>query len=131
MTNEQKRMVSELMGKGYGYKKIASLMGLSDNTVKSFCHRKKQDTAVTGGKHYCPNCGVEVRQNSGRKEKRFCSDKCRSAWWNSHQSQLGRKKVREFICCTCGKFFTGYGKADRKYCSHKCYIKDRFGGTNA
>lgn len=26
----------------------------------------------------------------------------------------------------CGKAFVAYGNKDRKYCSHDCYIRDRF-----
>ena len=29
-------------------------------------------------------------------------------------------------CKQCGKQFTMYGKRNRKYCSHKCYIYHRF-----
>ena len=31
-------------------------------------------------------------------------------------------------CARCGKPFTAYGNAGRKYCSHSCYIADRFKG---
>jgi len=76
----------------------------------------------------CPCCGAEVRQNPGRKVKRFCSDKCRNAWWNSRLEQVDRKAHYKFVCACCKKPFTAYGNAGRKYCSHECYIKDRFGG---
>ena len=33
-----------------------------------------------------------------------------------------------FICRGCGKKFTSYSNKSRKYCSHECYIKHRFGG---
>ncbi|RXM53885.1 RNA polymerase subunit sigma-70, partial [Clostridium tetani] len=26
----------------------------------------------------------------------------------------------------CGKEFSAYGNKNRKYCSHNCYIRDRF-----
>lgn len=32
------------------------------------------------------------------------------------------------VCPVCKKPFTVYGNANRKYCSHECYIEDRFGG---
>ena len=32
-------------------------------------------------------------------------------------------------CPACGKTFSAYGKRNRKYCSHECYIIDRFGGV--
>lgn len=34
----------------------------------------------------------------------------------------------ECICEYCGKTFLSYGNKNRKYCSHSCYINDRFGG---
>ena len=39
MTEEQKEQIKDLRGKGEGYKKIAQYIGLSENTVKSFCRR--------------------------------------------------------------------------------------------
>jgi endogenous inhibitor of DNA gyrase (YacG/DUF329 family) len=69
-----------------------------------------------------------VAQNSGRKEKKFCSDKCRMTWWNRHLDKVKRKAVYEYICPHCGKPFTVYGNSHRKYCSHECYVADRFGG---
>jgi hypothetical protein len=65
---------------------------------------------------------------AGRRKK-FCSDECRVKWWNAHQNQVSRKAVYEFTCAYCGKSFTVYGNNHRKYCSHDCYIKDRFGDT--
>ena len=39
--------------------------------------------------------------------------------------------VYTFICPECGKEFTAYGNAKRKYCSHVCYIAARFKGGDA
>lgn len=69
-----------------------------------------------------------VPQTAGRKEKKFCSDRCRMKWWNSHLDQVQRKANYDFVCPVCKKPFTVYGNANRKYCSHECYIEDRFGG---
>jgi hypothetical protein len=33
-----------------------------------------------------------------------------------------------FTCAGCGVEFAAYGNASRKFCSHECYIKSRFGG---
>lgn len=38
-----------------------------------------------------------------------------------------RKAVYAYTCAHCGKPFTAYGNKERKYCSHNCYISDRFG----
>ena len=71
---------------------------------------------------------MPVKQNPGRKKKRFCSDSCRMKWWNSHMDKVKRKAIYEFTCLHCGRTFTAYGNSGRKYCSHDCYIEERFGG---
>lgn len=136
MTDRQEERIREMKAGGYGYMRIAQELGLSENTVKSFCRRKGISRAATGtavpplegDKGTCPCCGKEVRQNPGRKAKRFCSDKCRNAWWNSHLDQVERKANYEFVCACCKKPFMAYGNAGRKYCCHACYVADRFGG---
>lgn len=41
MTEGQKTQIANLRGEGYGYVRIAQALGISENTVKSFCRRKK------------------------------------------------------------------------------------------
>ena len=65
-----------------------------------------------------------ISDNTVRK---FCSDACRTAWWNSHPDCVDRKAVYAYTCAHCGKPFTAYGNKERKYCSRNCYISDRFG----
>lgn len=73
-----------LQGKSAGV--IADALGLSVNTVKSYL-RRHPDMGCT---HFCPQCGKPVMQAEGRKEKKFCSDQCRSRWWNSHPSEINK-----------------------------------------
>jgi endogenous inhibitor of DNA gyrase (YacG/DUF329 family) len=127
MTNEQRLLVTSLRRDGKGYGTIAKEVGLSINTVKSFCQRQKANEVQTETESVCLNCGRELVQTPGRKAKKFCCDECRTAWWNSHLDLVQRKAVYEYTCPTCGKKFSVYGDAKRKYCSHGCYIKDRFG----
>lgn len=137
MTEGQKTQIANLRGEGYGYVRIAQALGISENTVKSFCRRKKltgkaasqtMSAMTKDGNYFCLCCGKEVAQTPGRKEKKFCSDRCRNKWWNSHLDRVKRKANYEFICPQCRKPFTAYGNAKRKYCSHECYIAHRFGG---
>ena len=131
MTDEQRIKISELRSKGYGYKKIAQLTGESENTVKSYCKRLKQVEEAKQqivGERICLCCGQPVQQMAKRKEKKFCSDSCRMRWWNSHLDRVNRKANRDVVCQCCGKTFTAYGSAERKYCGRDCYIKGRFGG---
>ena len=143
MTNEQKTVVESLRSQGLGYKRIAAQTGISVNTVKSYLRKygpmaleqsaptiipePVADTAADC-QFLCRYCGKPVAQNPGRKEKKFCSDSCRTLWWNSHLDQVKRKAIYHFTCPTCGRDFTAYGNAHRKYCCHSCYIEDRFGG---
>ena len=134
MTEQQKTQTIRLRGEGFGYARIAAMLGISDNTVKSFCRR----SGLTGNtgfehkdaekEHFCQQCGLPVRQNPGRKEKKFCCDRCRNLYWNSHLDQVKRKAIYSYECACCHKPFTAYGNANRKYCSHECYVMDRFGG---
>ena len=114
MTNEQKKQIIELRQAGYGYATIADSLGLTKNQVSAFCR----------------NCGKQLTQTPGRKPVKFCSDVCRTKWWNSHLDKVNRKAFYTFTCAHCGKPFTAYGNDHRKYCSHECYIADRFGGDH-
>lgn len=135
MTDKEKEQIFKLRISGYGYTKISRMTGVSVNTIKSYCRRHCQENLVPTApvdvrkeKHVCLNCGKEIIQNLGRKEKKFCSDHCRNHWWNDHLDLVKRKANYEYVCLNCKKKFVAYGNANRKYCSHECYIEDRFGG---
>ena len=96
MTDEQKEQIIVLRQRGMGYIRVAQALGLSENTVKSFCRRNKLTGEVKQGKlaeHFCCYCGIPVTQNPHRKEKKFCSDKCRMKWWNVHADKLNKKTI--------------------------------------
>ena len=121
MTDEQKLMIETYRRKGVGYKQIAKELEMSPNSVKSYCRRNKlgnEDLKKDDGEFSCEQCGKIIQQIKGRKRKCFCSDKCRNQWWNSHLDQVNRKAVYEYECPVCGKAFSVYGNAKRKYCSH-------------
>lgn len=135
ITKEQKERIRDLRSQGLGYTKVARLVGISENTIKSYCRRNgiSRENPVAEQRierpHFCKYCGRVVDQAPGRKEKKFCSDKCRMAWWNNNLNLVNRKAVYQFVCPGCGKEFSVYGNKNRKYCSHECYIRDRFGGV--
>lgn len=133
MTDTQRTDIAKYRKEGYGYKKIGRLTGISENTVKTYCKRNglgstaaSVQVADDGTTFKC--CGNPIVQMTGRKPRKFCSDRCRNRWWNAHLDLVNRKANYEFVCPTCGRPFTAYGNAHRKYCSHSCYIEDRFGG---
>ena len=94
MTDEQRQKIINLRASGIGYKNISKLLDLSENTVKSFCQRRKLGGVVVKSNAevtVCKCCEKPVQQNPGRKQKKFCSDQCRMKWWNSHLDQVQRK----------------------------------------
>ena len=133
MTNELKEQVRQLREKNVGYLSIANALDVSVDAVRGYCRRSgltgqrstatKSDAAVG----CCLQCGKPVVQRPGIKQIKFCSGTCRQAWWNSHPEKVNRKAVYSFTCACCGKPFSAYGNAHRKYCSHSCYIEGRYG----
>lgn len=126
MTDLQKEKIKSLRLQGISYVKIGEMLGISDNTVRSFCRRNGLGDAAKNTVA-CKQCGKLIKIIPKQKPRKFCSDTCRAVWWNSHQESVDRKAVYECICVHCGKPFTAYGNSGRKYCSHQCYISDRFG----
>lgn len=62
MTNEQKSTIMRLRSEGCKYAAIAEVVGLSINTVKSYCRRQSINAAVAAppdenGVPLCKQCG--------------------------------------------------------------------------
>ena len=128
MTTMDKEKVQRLRGEGLGYKAIASKLSLSVDTVKSFCRRAGLDGVVlhtTGD--VCCQCGKPLEQKIRSGAKRFCSSQCRSAWWNSHDYLHKQKDENKRTCAHCGCDFFSFQSKQRKFCTHSCYVKSRFG----
>ena len=126
MTNEQKRTIAELRSKGATYAKIGEALGISKDTVKSYCRRNNlsapQDTPASDtAPSVCRECGAPLVQTEKQKTRIFCSRECRENWWHSHPEQIKKRAVYDFRCAGCGKPFSAYGNSHRKYCSHDCY----------
>lgn len=133
MTHEQKRTIAELRSKGATYAKIGEALGISKDTVKSYCRRNNlsapQDTPASDtAPSVCQECGAPLVQTEKQKTRIFCSRECRENWWHSHPEQIKKRAVYDFRCAGCGKPFSAYGNSHRKYCSHDCYITARFKG---
>lgn len=134
MTENQKKQILQCRQLGFSYAEISRKMGISVNSIKTYCKRhglggiRANSNMLSQIITTCEYCDMSVKQNPKRKQKRFCSDKCRNRWWNAHMSQVKKKANYNCICRKCGKPFISYGNKKCKYCSHTCYISDRFGG---
>ena len=110
------------------YRQIGEKLGLSPDTVKTFCRRNGAQAGKTAqsAECRCRNCGAPVHPLPGRRERLFCSPACRTAYWRKHNLLGGMPRY----CAGCGALLTG-GSASRKYCGHACYISHRFGSSAA
>ncbi|MDL2319488.1 RNA polymerase subunit sigma-70 [Eubacteriales bacterium OttesenSCG-928-A19] len=146
LTDAQKQNIQMLRGQGFPFSRIAQEVGLSVNTVKSFCRRagepvgsvseaseikenKEKSTEIKDSKQRlcCKCCGKSLQHLPKAKPKQFCNDACRAKWWNTHRAEMHRQAMVPATCASCGAMFMRYAKTGRKYCSHACYVQDRFG----
>ena len=141
MTALQKERITEMRSHGDSYGKIASTLGISEGTVKSFCRRNSisgnapakalERETLPEGHTYCKHCGKDIINLPKKKRRKFCTKECCAAWWTAHPEKLNRKANYDFACAYCGTSFTAYGSKSRKYCSHACYVTSRFGKGKA
>ena len=129
MNTMQKEAIQQMRKEGQSYTKIAEFLGVSENTVKSYCRRNHlggiaKHISESNGTN-CRQCGAPLKQIAGKRQKQYCSDQCRMAWWNSHPELKNRKINRKFSCQICGQEFDGYGNRERRFCSRACYGRSK------
>lgn len=120
MTSQEKSKIMELSENGLGYSKIATMLGLPVNTVKSYIRRRRN---VKNG--VCLLCGAKLKITPGVKQRRFCSDTCRMQWWNAHRLEGNKKAFYTAVCAYCGREFQAFSTSNRKYCSRGCFADAR------
>ena len=132
VTQQQKEQILKLRTSGASFGKIASALGVSINTVKSYCKRNPISAEAApapktpSNTDRCPQCNAVLEQSPGHRQKRFCSPMCRMAWWSAHPEQMVRKNLSRVVCLHCGTAFLQYGNRPRKFCSQGCYLAHRY-----
>ena len=122
MTKKEKQDIAAMRTKGVSYTQIAAALRLPISTVKSYCVRNK--LASQEPQNSCLQCGNAMPKTGIKRDRKFCSDSCRIKWWN-HHTELMKDNA---VCQHCGKSF--HGRKNRKFCSHACYIAERFGDSH-
>lgn len=133
MTKEQKAFILSSHEAGKTYAEIATALKMSPHTVKSVfirnrakpTHKTREAKPVQERSENCKQCGRPLNHTPHHKAKSFCSDKCRLDWWHAHRHLA--QGAEQHICPVCGANFAAI--ATRKYCSHSCYIRARYGPT--
>ena len=118
MTDIEKITIDALAANNVPVAKIAEQVGISRNTIKSYLQRKKAADV-------CLNCGAVLKHFPHHKKKKFCSDKCRMHYWNTHPQEMALKKAIIIKCEHCGKDVLSYRKKARRYCSRACAVEGR------
>ena len=138
MTKEMGNQITSLRLKGLGYKSIAIVVGTSRENVRYYCKTHGLDGTADlvkinfqehkNNPEMCKHCGKRIERNPKSGKKLFCSDECRRAWWKEHpsESKHSDNATYECQCAYCKRIFYSYGNKNRKYCSHDCYVQDRF-----
>jgi len=129
MNTIEKEKIKYLRVEGLGYKAIAARLGVTENAVKGFCKRCGLDgVAAESAATVCRQCGAALIK-SGARQKKFCSDTCRSMWWSRHTYLYKHKEENKRACIHCGRIFNSFQGKNRKYCGRDCYVAARFGGA--
>lgn len=138
MTDYEREQIYELRRKGMGYKAIGTALGLSRDTVRSFCKRNNLDgdgevvklnmEVMKAQNLLCLNCGQLMIVKAKGRPRKYCSNACRRTWWEKNQDKREKRDaaIYNHLCLHCKEEFSSYGNKNRKYCSHDCYIKYRF-----
>lgn len=122
----KKEMIRRLREIGTSYRQIARRLGIPENTVKSICrHENIFNLKLQQPIPRCRCCNALLSST----RRHYCSDSCRYRWNYQHRI-LGSKNAVRLVCKNCGKPFYSYPSCHRVYCSHKCYIEDRYGERN-
>ena len=93
MKSQDINAINNMRLKGYSVATISKVLGMPYNTVKSHIRRNSEILGVS----LCLQCGKPVKQPGGRKEKKFCSDRCRMVYWNSNQNKAKRQAYYALI----------------------------------
>lgn len=78
MIESQKEKIILLRKEGHSYNKIANLMAVSENTIKSFFRRAERN---------CKNCRKKLKKAEKCKPKMFCTDRCRINFWRKNKKR--------------------------------------------
>ena len=126
MTNGEKLLITQQRRQGLGYTEIARKLGMSVNTVKSFCQRngiKPVSKTAIPEKDTCRQCGSVLEHTPGRKKKQFCSDACRMHWWHEHRDMSKTAKGAKMRCLRSGVHYRSCTEILQPCLLYRCAVR--------
>lgn len=129
MTDYERSEIDRLRNSGMGYKAIAKELNISVNSIKTYCKRmnikgerylvektqvsetqimEKDPEVDESDARCCLYCGSVIVQPKHGRKKKFCSNKCRAAYWRNHPEETNGAFLKKHICRCCGKVFYNY-----------------------
>ncbi|MGV9196423.1 hypothetical protein ACTOVL_04350 [Arcanobacterium canis] len=129
LTEQQKRTATILRENALTMPNIAERLNAEPAEIKRYLYRSNIQPLVEEPpfSNWCSWCGKGFMPPKQYPKKRFCSDAHRLAWWAANRSAINGRTQEELTCLNCGKPFTAFACAGRKYCDHGCYIQHRYG----
>ena len=115
---ELKELIVAYRKQGLSYKEIAKKTGTTDDyarTVYSRFKRKQCDDSSMRPNGFCHHCGKPLG-HSGKRNRLFCGNKCRSGY---HNHKLWHTPF-VCVCENCGHEFIAYGNPAKRFCSDEC-----------
>lgn len=130
MTAEQKMRVTQLRENGIAISKIADMLGLTRDAVKSYCSRHNILSKTDGESSVdlCPCCFQVLTHTPKHKKKKFCSTACKQKWWSAHRYMIKHKITVSCTCKYCGAEYQRLPSSTQKFCNQRCYFAYRYGG---
>lgn len=134
MTNNEKADILKMRFDGCSYAQIAEKVQISENTIKSFCRRQRNNKNIVQNVESvnydsCNFCHEPLTHLPKKRRKKFCSNQCRIKFWYQNLDKSQVKSKHFLVCASCTKEFKSYGNKSRRYCCHKCYINHRFSAS--
>ena len=93
MKRREAEKIAQMVLFGMTPSKIAAEMGKPLSTIKSHIRRHP----IIPPEPKCLWCGVPVVQPEGRKQKKFCSDRCRMQYWNNRRKEESTHERRKAV----------------------------------
>lgn len=117
--------ILRLQLQGYGYRRIANMLSMSPNTVKSYVKNHSVVDYIKEGLPFCLCCGKDLVHLPKKRKKKFCSIECKRKWWNTNKAKTNNVITSQ--CNQCGKEYQHYKSKQKKFCSRKCYYESKKG----